>query len=111
MGRFIGVFLKNPNCLFIAILASQVKNTKTINISSIRITTALSGVLAMGISGERSIEKIRIIRARSVLTKVIRLMIRPPTKPRTNIGDCKTANLPMKIQKKARNRKIMTVPI
>jgi hypothetical protein len=56
-------------------------------------------------------EKIRMVRARLVLTKVIRLMIKPPTKPRTKIGDCKTVNFPIKIQKKARNRKKMIVPI
>jgi hypothetical protein len=65
----------------------------------------------MGASGDKSIEKIRIIRARSVLTKVIRAIIKPPTKPRTKIGDCKTVNFPIKIQKKARNRKKMIVPI
>jgi hypothetical protein len=92
-------------------LANQVKNIKTIKKSSIRITTALSATWARGIYGERSIEKIRIMRARSVLTKVTRAMIKPPTNPRTKIGDCTAVNFPIKIEKKIRNRKKMIIPI
>jgi len=72
IGLFKTVNLNMPNSLFIAILANQPKKTTIINISSIRITTDLPDMPPAPNSGESSIEKISMIKAKFVLNKATR---------------------------------------
>ena len=70
MGELSTLRLNKPNSLFRANFSNQVKNTMNIKISSILITTVRSAIAPNGISGERSIEKINITKAKLVLIKV-----------------------------------------
>ncbi len=63
------MYLSNPNSLFIAVLANQLEKTTRSRMSSMRTTTARAGTSAILSSGERTIEKINIINAASVLMK------------------------------------------
>lgn len=71
MGLLRGLDFKRPNSLFTAIFASQPKKTTNKNTSSALTTTALPGIPPILNSGERSIEKIKIIKATSVFIKAI----------------------------------------
>ncbi len=74
-----GVLTKIASPLLMAIFASQENVMTASKISSARMTTSLPGTWASIISGERSMEKIRMASPASVLTKVTRNTITAKT--------------------------------
>ncbi len=67
----MGVVLKRLSSLCTAILANQPRKIAIKNISSTLTTTSLPGTPPISNSGERSIEKIKIIKAISVFINAI----------------------------------------
>lgn len=74
-----------------------------------RMTTDLSGSWAIGISGERSIEKMMMMRAKSVLTNVTRDIIKPPAIANAKIGKLDAEGPPIGEQEERRNERIIPI--
>lgn len=104
MGRFKEVRTNNPNSLLMAVFANQVKMTPMSKKSSMRMTTALPGTPATVNSGDKSMLKIMIPKAISVLTKVMMPIITPQARPIIILGGSFTTLLPIKRAKRTMSR-------
>ena len=112
MGLFNGVDLRTPSSLFIAILASQVRETMIRRRSSTLTTTSLPGASASFISGERSMLKMRSISPISGFTNVTMATASPRLRKRGSFGEIPGINLPTKREiKRMMRRRSINLPL